>query len=328
MMRRCSGVLFVLALLPGASFCQKAQPEYVRVQRSPDQTAVALQTATARFVAGEPDDRLVVDLVAAVHLGDAAYYRELNRQFAQYDVVLYELVAAAGTERPKPEASGDPLSMLLRVARSVIGLESQLEHIDYTKANLVHADLSPKEMWQAMRDRGEDGVTLFLGIAADLLRQANLESRKPVSERRRAPSLDPFDLMFEPGAGNRLKRWLATELSAQASGTGLGRTLETILVRDRNTAAMREFQHQLAKGHRKIALFFGAAHMPDFERRLVEDFGLEKANVHWQVAWDLRASGRTGLEEVLQALGNEFARELERTRPVQPPKRRRRRVRL
>ena len=34
----------------------------------------------------------VVDLVGAVHIGDAAYYQQLNKEFKAYEAVLYEMV--------------------------------------------------------------------------------------------------------------------------------------------------------------------------------------------------------------------------------------------
>src|SRR5689334_14241553 len=60
-----------------------------------------LETAVASFVG---DDGFRVDLVAAVHIGDAAYYQSLNNRFKQYDVVLYEMVSA--TANPEPPVKG------------------------------------------------------------------------------------------------------------------------------------------------------------------------------------------------------------------------------
>ena len=82
-------------------------------------------------------------------------------------------------ERACPPAAGPPiipLAMIQQAATLVLDLDSQIEHIDYTRANFVHADLSPEEMAEAMRRRGDDGLTLFLSITADLLRQQNLQA--------------------------------------------------------------------------------------------------------------------------------------------------------
>ena len=68
---------------------------------------------------------------------------------------------------------------------------------------------------------------------------------------------------------------------------GMGESLNQILIDDRNEAAMRVLQQQLANGKKRIAIFYGAAHMPDFEQRLVNDFGLRKTDEVWVDAWDL-----------------------------------------
>src|SRR4051794_18680136 len=49
----------------------------------------ALQTAILSF---QGPKGATVDLVAAVHVGDAAYYTALEQRFGAYQKVLYELV--------------------------------------------------------------------------------------------------------------------------------------------------------------------------------------------------------------------------------------------
>ena len=39
---------------------------------------------------------VTIDLIGAVHIGEKAYYDKLNKEFEQYDVLLYELVAPEG----------------------------------------------------------------------------------------------------------------------------------------------------------------------------------------------------------------------------------------
>ena len=73
----------------------------------------------------------------------------------------------------------------------------------------------------------------------------------------------------------------------EAVDGGLGPTLGKLLVEDRNAAAIKVFQKELAKGHKRIAVFYGAAHMPDFERRLKDEFGMLPQKARWLTAWDL-----------------------------------------
>src|SRR6266851_2011010 len=188
---------------------QKSAPtQFIRLQRDDKKEPVALETALVRYmpVGGKGD--LEVDLVGAVHLGDKEYYKKLNKQFQQYDVVLYELVAQPGTVIPKGgKQKDDPLSLIMQVVKMVLDLELQTERIDYTKKNFVHADLSPEQMAEAIQKRGDDGLTLILGFAADLLRQENLREvqakqqpkpKAPVANAPGSEDVDIFSLLLDP----------------------------------------------------------------------------------------------------------------------------------
>jgi hypothetical protein len=176
------------------------------------------------------------------------------------------------------------------MAKALLKLDSQTDVVDYTGKNFVHADLSPQEMAEAMRKRGDDGLTLFLSIAADLLRQQNIqEQNKAKPNAPKEPELDLLALLLDPQGPVKMKRALAQQLANLESPEGsLGQTMHTILVSDRNQAALKVFQKELAKGHKKIGIFYGAAHMSDFERRLRADFGLKRASDQWLTAWDMK----------------------------------------
>jgi hypothetical protein len=73
-----------------------APGKFLRIQRDAQDQPVALETATVRCVPASGQGELVVDLISAVHVADRSYYRQLNEQFEQYDVLLYELVAPQG----------------------------------------------------------------------------------------------------------------------------------------------------------------------------------------------------------------------------------------
>src|SRR5688572_19496388 len=89
--------------------------KFVRVQRDQQDRATHLETATIRYVPAGGEAGVVVDLVGVVHIGDRAYYDRLNRQLAQYDVVLYELVAEQGTVPPRGgKKSDNPLALVMQ----------------------------------------------------------------------------------------------------------------------------------------------------------------------------------------------------------------------
>jgi hypothetical protein len=267
-----------LTLLLWPSLLPAQEPRFIRLKEQQGQAA-ALEVAVTRYA--NKDKSVMVDLVGVVHIGDRAYYKKLNERFGQYDAVLYELVAPPGTEVPKGGKSDSPFAILHTLFSTVLDLDSQLACIDYKRKNFVHADLSFEAMKEAARDRGEDGLTLGLSLLADVLRQQNVTARKK-NERRPAPEVDLVEALANP---NLLKRELAKQL---AGGADLGQTLQTLLVADRNKEACRVLTRQLVDGKKKLAIFYGAAHMPDFDRRLRDEFGLTRQSQEWLTAWDLR----------------------------------------
>ena len=60
------------------------------------------------------------------------------------------------------------------------------------------------------------------------------------------------------------------------------------LITDRNAAALTVLRTQLRQGGRSLAIFYGAAHMDDFDRRLRADFDMAPQETAWLEAWDLR----------------------------------------
>jgi hypothetical protein len=289
----------------------KKKPEptkFLRIKRDKKDTPTAMETAIVRYVPASGEGGVTVDLVAAVHVGDRSYYDALNKQFDKYDVVLYELVAQEGTVIPKggKREKGNPLALIQDLLKNVLDLESQVEQIDYTKKHFVHADLSPEKMKEAIKERGDDALTIGLGVAADFLRKQNLEQQKkekgeakPKKGEEDEPDL--LAVLLDPKAAVKLKRQMAEQFESSGDDGALGPTIGTILVADRNKAALKVLSKEIAKGKKKIAIFYGAAHMPDFEKRLKEDFDLKKDKEEWVTAWDLRPK-RVGVPPLLKIL--------------------------
>jgi len=100
-----------------------------------------------------------------------------------------------------------------------------------------------------------------------------------------------FGLLFGSGPDRqvKLRRLMAEQFSDMDVLTAtFGGEEGSTLITDRNAAALDVLRRQIAKGTRKIAIFYGAAHMDDFDRRLREDFSLQPGETVWLEAWDLR----------------------------------------
>ena len=57
---------------------------------------------------------------------------------------------------------------------------------------------------------------------------------------------------------------------------------------DRNKACLEVLKQQLKAGKKNIAIFYGAAHMPDFDKRLKEELGVKRTTNEWIDAWSLK----------------------------------------
>ena len=213
-----------------------AKPDpFIRILRDEDGNATALQTATAHYVS-EGAGGATVDLIGAVHIGDKEYYEALNKQFTEYEVLLYELVAERGTRVPKGggERNGNPLMMVHSMAQSVLGLESQMEHVDYTKDNFVHADMTPGEMAAAMKERGDTPLTFALSAFTEAMREQN--RRALAAEKEGAPAdplaeVDILSMLTDKNAGSKLKVTMAEQFGATGSlDSALGSTMNQAIL--------------------------------------------------------------------------------------------------
>lgn len=273
-------------LAPGRVASDKeAKSRYVRLVRDDRRRPVSLDTSIVSLASNDPARQdLAVDLVAAIHLGEKEYYDQLNRQFATYDVVLYELVAPEGTRVPQGGAkeSGNPISLIQRTLTDVLRLRFQLDAIDYTQPNFVHADLSPKQLQEAMQKRGENMWTMLLRMMGYAMSQQGAKGDGDVNTRL-------LMAFFDKNQALALKQVMAEQFQ-DMDGTlaAIDGPKGSALVTDRNSAAIEVLKKQIAAGKRKIAIFYGGAHMPDFEKRLAE-LGLKPSRVHWLTAWNLKS---------------------------------------
>ena len=261
----------------------KGMPEFIRVKRGAG-VQEALQVAIVSYKkAGLQDSNVVVDLVGAVHVGDKAYYADLNTRFENYDAVLYELVAPEGTRIPKGggETSGVIGNLQLGM-KNILGLSYQLQEIDYTPEHFKHADMSPDEFKKSMQDRGESFFSMFLKMwAAGMAQQA---SGGGMSD------LQLLGALFSSNRQGALKSLMAEQFTDME---GMMVALEgkegSTLVTDRNKKALEVLTTTLKNpANKRIAIFYGAAHMPDFHERLVREFNMQPVEINWVDAWDLK----------------------------------------
>ncbi|MBT8038178.1 MAG: TraB/GumN family protein [Verrucomicrobiae bacterium] len=249
---------------------------FIRVKR--DTENVKLQTGITRYVKGE----VTVDLIGAIHIADAQYYTQLNQKFKAYESVLFEMVGGDQMKKgrlPEPAQEGDEtmvkaINDLYGLLSQALRLQGQKEGINYQSANFVHADLSLKEFKNLQAQKGESLLGFALQSAA-----------KGADSKIKPPNLQKLLMAMLSGNSNGMKRELVDTLGGaddQVSGM-LG---ESVIIGDRNTKCLKVLDGQIKAGKKKLAIFYGAAHFPDMEKKMMKA-GYQKTTHHWLTAWNI-----------------------------------------
>ena len=236
-----------------------------------------LETAVATYknAAG-----VTVHLVAAVHIADQSYYDTLNKSFKGYDSVLYEMVKAKNAAPPQPgveRTSNSMISMVQRFMKDALDLQFQLDAVDYSRANFVHADLDYETFEKMEAERGESIWTL-------MLQQMLKQMANPPDNQPEIGLGELMTALASPDHARALKLLLARQfgnIEDQMSSFG-----GTVLITERNKACFKVLDKQIADGKADLGIFYGAGHMPDMEKRL-ESRGFHKTGTEWLVAWNM-----------------------------------------
>lgn len=279
-------LLFVCPLFAEAKPDKPVAPEsiepkeFFRVKKNDDGKVSALEVAITRYES--KDGKIKVDLVGVVHIGDASYYSTLNRRLGKYETVLYELVAAEGTRPIKGQKKDDSLlSMLPKIMSFVLDLDSQMNGIDYSRKNFVHADMSFDEMLAVAAERGDDKLTLGLSVLVDTLRKQNLDQKKGKKNAKDPLANLSFTEVIENP--NLLKQIMAEQM---VGNQDMGPTIKKLLVEDRNKKTCQVLTRELLAGKKHFAIFYGAAHNADFDKKLRGEYQLRCVGQEWLSAWD------------------------------------------
>jgi hypothetical protein len=254
--------------------------EWLRFHKTPKSDE--LQVAIGQFK--HPKTGVQVDLVGAIHIGDRAYYQELNKRFGKYDAVLFELVADPKRARNPRGPNKSPVNFMQRSMQRFLNLDFQLDTINYNRPHFIHADMDPKTFAKRQRARGESMFNLMWKIMQQEMARA--KKGQPVDE------ITPGELLIALFSKNRaleMKRLLGANMAAIENTLS---TLEagdgTVILTERNQVALKVLKKTLGDSkYKKIAIFYGAAHMPDMARRLEKEFGFRAIGSQWLPAWHM-----------------------------------------
>lgn len=275
-----------LAMMTIGAVCAEARPEdeskFLVFEDKGNESGV-LKTSIVSY---RNKDGVEVSLVSAVHVGDKKYYALLQEDFSRYESLLYEMIKPEGvnpSERGK-ESGGSIISFFQRGMKTALELEFQLDGIDYTKSNFVHADMDPETFFRLQKEKGENLISLMLkSMQAELKRQQKGKARAPTM----------FDLLrafTSKDSARSLKYLFARQMeSMEDVMAGFDGDGESVIVGERNKVCIAVLKKEIKAGRKKIGIFYGAAHMPDMEERLLKELGFSQhGKEKWLTAWDIR----------------------------------------
>jgi len=276
------GTFFLLLLLPLG--IAKAGTDYVRFVEGDE--GDSLETAIVRF---ESPQKVVVDLVGAIHIADKSYYDALNARFRGYDAVLYELVGPPMSERKKEQmkpggGSGSLqwVGTMQTFMRDTLKLHGQLEGIDYAAKNFVHADMTSSQFHDTREKKQESFLKLYLKLWQAQQAAAG-DDAEADSEAAALATL--FRILMSKDGSLELKRGMASQFDeVEKLMSGVEEGEGTVIVGERNRVAFEVLDKQLAAGKKRLAIFYGAAHLTDMEQRLLKR-GFKRTTTEWLKAW-------------------------------------------
>ncbi|KAL2553728.1 hypothetical protein Fot_07347 [Forsythia ovata] len=216
------------------------------------------------------------------------------------------------------------IGCIQRQMAKLLMLDFQLDCLEYQAENWYHADLDFETFKLLQLEKGES----FLTFARDM----TLRSTKAIMKQSSIPEdLGPWrskllwasrvlpmpllglviigSLCADGGSqtaeypelqalskldfGAAMKVFLAKRLTSEFIQVTADVEEGSVIIGERNKAAIKALDRAIGDGHNKIAILYGGGHMPDLGRRLREEFDLVPSQVQWITAWSIRNKNMT-----------------------------------
>eukprot|EP00897_Mesotaenium_endlicherianum_P008826 jgi/Mesen1/7972/ME000422S07123 len=220
--------------------------------------------------------------------------------------------------------AGSIVGSIQRLMSQILQLDFQLECMDYSADNWYHADLDYATFKRLQKERGESFfsfaremtamstkavVRAASGFAPDLdpLRRSLLWAARFVPmplvglfliEGVCAPSSTPLlktpevKALLNLDLATALKVVMAKQITLDTVDSAASVMESSVIIGERNRAAMEELEVALERGCRRMAIFYGSGHLPDLHRRLTEDLNLRPVAREWRTAWNITGKRR------------------------------------
>jgi hypothetical protein len=177
--------------------------------------------------------------------------------------------------------------MMQRFMKQSLDLAFQLDEINYAAPNFVHADLDVDTFFEMQEDRGESMLSLMI--------QSMLNEMARQNEGMAAAQPGVLDLIAalqSPDRARQLKLILARQFNQMDEMmSGMEGPNGSVIITERNKAALKVLKDRLARGDRKIGIFYGAGHLTSMEKTLTSEMGFKQVGEpKWLTAWNMEAT--------------------------------------
>lgn len=266
---------------------EPAPENFVRSTETPEKLS-AIQTRTVEFRPASGAGPGIL-LVGAAHLGTPEYYAALQKRLDACSVVLFEGVGLGEALKQGPGALDRDLGIQKQLA-NVLGLKFQLDAIDYRRPQFINSDLAMEGVKSEIHERtdkepGAKSDDMFKTLMETLQGTGKgAEMVKPLlallggsDQTRETTRLIFIEVLGRAGEFLELAKTASPEM----------KDLFDVILTERNEIVLRDVRTQLARLQpgQNVAVFYGAAHLPEIAHRLAIDLHYAPAAEKWDTAF-------------------------------------------
>lgn len=207
-----------------------------------------------------------------------------------------------------PEFLGESQDNIQAELAKALGLAFQLDGIDYDRAHFRCSDMSMDQLERAMRAEGLDMAPLEGSLGG-----TSLPGRIAVFFLKLIRTVDIFfDGVIADGMKVMLIELFSDDVFMRQSMSQFGEGFERVLIDQRNQVVVDDLREILdsERDVGSIAIFYGAAHMPDMAERLAEEFDYRPAGDQWFTAFEVNLDDSAMTPAQLRSLRGMIRRQL------------------
>ncbi len=205
-----------------------------------------------------------------------AIEKYLTRETTEEDLILVR-------EAEQEQVAGSNLAWLHPLYETMeksLGLTGQMKGIDYSQRNFVHADMTLRKFSAMQKAKNESFLTLWW-------KSVVVQIAHPEAAPEQPGLLKIMESLCRKDGSTGLRRIAARTFgSIEGMLSGLESDGGTVILTERNKVALDVLQQQIELGKKNLAIFYGAAHLADMEKRLL-GMGFVRSGGEWFNAWDM-----------------------------------------